>query len=88
MTSKEFTIWLKGVIVGAAKFQPTSEQWKAIRDQVELIDDNPVKTSLVGNTGTATTQGAITQQFPYNVVSSTSYVTGYPSGSTINYTTL
>ena len=80
MTSKEFTIWLKGVMVGAAKYQPTSEQWAAIREQVELIDDNRPKLNLA-STGTVS--------FPYNVVSSTSYyVTGYPSGSNINYTTL
>jgi hypothetical protein len=41
MTSHEFVIWLKGVIVGAAKYQPTSEQWKAIRDQIELVDNIP-----------------------------------------------
>jgi hypothetical protein len=81
MTSKEFTIWLKGVMVGAAKYQPTSEQWAAIREQVELVDDNRPKINLA-STGT----GIVS--FPYNVVSSTSYVTGYPSGSNINYTTL
>jgi hypothetical protein len=78
MTSREFTIWLKGVVVGAAKFQPTSEQWAAIREQVELVDDT-VKLNLPTK--------STTQQFPYNVVSSTSYLTG-SSGSNINYTTL
>lgn len=78
MTSREFTIWLKGVIVGAAKFQPTSEQWAAIREQVELIDDNHPKINLA-STGTISFAS-----YPNTTISHTNL----PSGSNINYTTL
>lgn len=90
MTSKEFTIWLKGVIVGAAKFQPTSEQWKAIRDQVELVDDNPVKSNInlvyENGTGTGIPTVPLYERFPYDVISSKSYVTLSSSGSNITTT--
>jgi hypothetical protein len=90
MTSKEFTIWLKGVIVGAAKFQPTSEQWKAIRDQVELINDDPVKSNvnLLYEKGTGTVNSTVPsyERFPYDVISAKSYVTLSPSGSNITTT--
>jgi hypothetical protein len=74
MTSKEFVIWLKGVVVGAPQYQATPTQWAAIREQVELVDDH---TNKLGQLNPST--GI------FGTPNNTSY-TNLPSGSNITYT--
>jgi len=39
MTSRDFCIWLKGVVVGSHHFNLTPKAWEAIRNELDLVDD-------------------------------------------------
>ena len=47
MTNNEFVIWLKGLIAGAPKYQPNPEQWKAIREEIEKVDDGNISLKAI-----------------------------------------
>jgi hypothetical protein len=103
MTSQEFIIWLKGFTAGVHDFNITPKQWDILKDKLaEVTDEKRIGTPIsVGGWGTpngttiTTTPGTgyITIANPniasfsgssYNP-SSTAF--GYPSGSTVTYTT-
>jgi hypothetical protein len=39
MTSKEFTIWLKGFITACNDYAPTPKQWDIIKEELEKVED-------------------------------------------------
>jgi len=39
MTSKEFTIWLKGFITACNEYSPTPKQWDTIKEELEKVSD-------------------------------------------------
>ncbi len=40
MTSKEFTIWLKGFITACNEYSPTPKQWDIIKEELEKVKDD------------------------------------------------
>jgi len=40
MTSKEFTIWLKGFITACNEYSPTPKQWDIIKEELENVKDD------------------------------------------------
>lgn len=40
MTSREFTIWLKGFITACNDYAPTPKQWDTIKEELEKVNDN------------------------------------------------
>ena len=51
MTSKEFTIWLKGFITACNDYAPTPKQWDTIKEELEKVNDNfqPYGTVTIAN---------------------------------------
>lgn len=41
MTSKEYTIWLKGFAAAAGEFTLTPKQWDDLKEQLNNVDDTP-----------------------------------------------
>ena len=72
MTSKEFTIWLKGFITACNDYAPTPKQWDTIKEELEKVNDNfqPYGTTITTTPGT----GYITIANPY--------IASFSSGST------
>lgn len=89
MTSKEFVLWLKGFTEGVHEFNINPKQWDILKDKLaEVKDEEPIGFPFgVPNTQTVVTTtpggGSITYAKP-QFVTSTTY--GYPSGSSISYT--
>jgi len=101
MTSKEFTLWLKGFTEGVHEFNITPKQWDNLKQKLAEVDDNTIplgglltdhnrfETTITTTPGT----GFITIANPniasfsgsYNPSTSTAY--GYSSGSAWHYTT-
>lgn len=59
MTSKEFVIWLKGFTEGVHQFNVTPKQWDLLKEKLEQVSDEPIRTSgyahiafLTGSSGT------------------------------------
>lgn len=50
MTSKEFCIWLKGVVVASHHWNLTPKSWEAIRNELELVDDSEKAENKVATT--------------------------------------
>jgi hypothetical protein len=42
MTSKEFTLWLKGFTEGVHEFNITPKQWDTLKEQLAHVDDNTI----------------------------------------------
>ena len=98
MTSKEFTIWLKGFTEGVHEFNITPKQWDLLKEKLEQVsDEERIGTAIgVGGWGTPNgtggtvftttpgTSGHITITNPSLFTTSTAY--GYPSGSAWSYT--
>jgi hypothetical protein len=40
MTSKEFTIWLKGFTEGCHEYSPTPKQWDLLKEKLAEVNDN------------------------------------------------
>lgn len=38
MTSKEFTIWLKGFMTACNEYSPTPKQWDTIKEELDKVD--------------------------------------------------
>ena len=52
MTSRDFCIWLKGVVVASHHFNLTPKAWECVRAELELVNDdlnpvNEIKPTLV-----------------------------------------
>ena len=70
MTSKEFTIWLKGFITACNDYAPTPKQWDIIKEELEKVSDEPKIGTPIGQGGWGTPSTTHT----------------YPIGSTWHYT--
>ena len=70
MTSKEFTIWLKGFITACNEYSPTPKQWDIIKEELEKVSDEPKIGTPIGQGGWGTPSTTHT----------------YPIGSTWHYT--
>ncbi len=89
MTSKEFTIWLKGFITACNDYAPTPKQWDIIKEELEKVSDEQKIGTPIGQGGWGTPNGIITAtpgygSITYNPSTSTTY--SYPSGSAWHYT--
>jgi len=40
MTSKEFTLWLKGFMTACNEYSPTPKQWDIIKEELDKVNDN------------------------------------------------
>lgn len=85
MTSKEFTIWLKGFITACNDYAPTPKQWDTIKEELEKVSDEfkPMGVAI-GSVGFGTTATPGYGSISYNPSTSTTY--DYPSGSSWHYT--
>ena len=84
MTSQEYTQWLKGFLDAIDNYAITKKQFDSIREKLKEVEDTPTHTPItIGNgwwNGGTTT--------PYSIpLSGTITTSGYPSGSTLTYTT-
>ncbi len=89
MTSKEFTIWLKGFITACNDYAPTPKQWDIMKEELEKVSDEERIGTPIGVGGWGTPNGKITVTPGYGSVTynpSTSTTYGYPSGSVWHYT--
>jgi len=86
MTSKEFTIWLKGFTTACNDYAPTPKQWDTIKEELEKVSDGGVS---IGVGGQGTPNGTTIATPGYGSISytpSTSTTYGYPSGSAWHFT--
>ena len=83
MTSQEYTQWLKGFLDAIDNYAITKKQFDSIREKLKEVDDT---TQSIGNPiGNGGWWGGPT---PYSIpLSGTITTSGYPSGSTLTYTT-
>ena len=98
MTSKEFTIWLKGFTEGVHEYAITPKQWDLLKERLKEVSDEPKivypfgtpnGTGLPGTVITTTPgTGYITVSNPNLFPNSftTSTATSLPSGSAFSYT--
>ena len=84
MTSKEFTIWLKGFITACNDYAPTPKQWDIIKEELEKVSDEPKIGTPIGQGGWGTPNGIITTTPGYGSITyspSTSTTYNPQSGS-------
>ncbi len=63
MTSKEFTIWLKGFITACNDYAPTRKQWDTIKEELDKVSD---KTGTpIGENGWGTPNTAPIMPLPH-----------------------
>lgn len=93
MTSQEYTQWLKGFLDAVDGYNITKKQFDTIREKLKEVNDNvgvgtPISNGWgIPNWGGNIITPAIT---PYSVPLTgtiTTSTSGYPSGSTLTYTT-
>ena len=79
MTSKEFTLWLKGFMTACNEYSPTPKQWDIIKEELDKVNDN-IGTPI-GTVGWGTPNGSpfITPPPPYTLTTTpgTGYITTY-----------
>lgn len=68
MTSKEFTIWLKGFTEGVHEYNITPKQWDILKDKLAEVKDEPTHSIPFGGPNTAPIQTLpfIQPYDPYN----------------------
>jgi len=98
MTSKEFTLWLKGFMTACNEYSPTPKQWDIIKEELDKVSDNigtPIGTGGWGTPSTTPLNWPIhTDPYnPYKVYCdsssgsfSTTTATSLPFGSNVTYT--
>ena len=68
MTSKEFTIWLKGFITACNEYSPTPKQWDIIKEELDKIsDEQKIGTPIGTGIGVPNIQQFPTWQQPHYV---------------------
>ena len=65
MTSKEFTIWLKGFITACNDYAPTPKQWDIIKEELEKVSDEPKIGTPIGEGGWGTPNTTPNWQWPH-----------------------
>lgn len=51
MTSKEFTIWLKGFMTACNEYLPTPKQWDIIKEELDKVNDDNGTSIGIGGWG-------------------------------------
>lgn len=64
MTSKEFTLWLKGFITACNEYSPTPKQWDIIKEELDRVSDNIGTPIGIGGWGTPNGSPHITPPQP------------------------
>ena len=54
MTSKEFTLWLKGFTTACNEYSPTPKQWEVIKEELDKVTDEPKIATPIGEGGWGT----------------------------------
>ena len=54
MTSKEFTLWLKGFTTACNEYSPTPKQWDTIKEELDKVTDEPKIGTPIGEGGWGT----------------------------------
>ena len=78
MTSKEFTIWLKGFITACNEYSPTPKQWDIIKEELEKVDkfvetpgmfqvhpEKPYPGTPIGQGGWGTPNHDLVERYPW-----------------------
>lgn len=65
MTSKEFTIWLKGFITACNDYAPTPKQWDIIKEELEKVSDEQKIGTPIGQGGWGTPNITPIMPLPY-----------------------
>ena len=89
MTSQEYTQWLKGFLDAVDGYNITKKQFDSIREKLKEVNDN-IGTPIGNGWGIPNWGGTIIAPAatPYSIpLTGTISTSGYPSGSTITYTT-
>ena len=89
MTSQEYTQWLKGFLDAVDGYNITKKQFDSIREKLKEVNDN-IGTPIGNGWGIPNWGGTIITPAatPYSIpLTGTISTSGYPSGSTITYTT-
>jgi hypothetical protein len=91
MTSQEYTQWLKGFLDAVDGYNITKKQFDTIREKLKEVNDT-VGTPISNGWGIPNWGGNIINTpatTPYSIplTGTISTASGYPSGSTITYTT-
>lgn len=71
MTSKEFVTWMQGFVEACHEYAPTPKQWDALKDKLKEVDDSIPLGGIISDHNTFRVSTTL----------------GYPSGSSISYTT-
>lgn len=66
MTSKEFTLWLKGFMTACNEYSPTPKQWDIIKEELDKVNDNIGTPIGTGGWGTPNGSPFITPPPPYD----------------------
>ena len=65
MTSKEFTIWLKGFITACNDYAPTPKQWDIIKEELEKVTDEQKIGTPIGQGGWGTPNHNLVERYPW-----------------------
>ena len=65
MTSKEFTIWLKGFITACNEYSPTPKQWDIIKEELDKISDEQKIGTPIGQGGWGTPNHDLVERYPW-----------------------
>lgn len=65
MTSKEFTIWLKGFITACNDYAPTPKQWDIIKEELERVSDEQKTGTPIGQGGWGTPNHDLVERYPW-----------------------
>jgi len=65
MTSKEFTIWLKGFITACNDYAPTPKQWDIIKEELEKVSDKQNLSGMPIGPGWAVPNTSPAPSLPY-----------------------
>lgn len=65
MTSKEFTIWLKGFITACNEYSPTPKQWDIIKEELEKVSDEKPIGTPIGEGGWGTPNHDLVDRYPW-----------------------
>lgn len=67
MTSKEFTIWLKGFTDGVHEYNITPKQWDLLKEKLEQVSDEPKIGTPIGEGGWGTPNTTPVWQHPHYI---------------------